>query len=128
MGWTSSHRRGMVRGSRLKRSFSLFRDSPTERGPIDYQAAARLMAVNPRGPSDRETRELTLSMARSGDTLDLSETVPFVLDKHSTGGVGDMVSLVASCELPVGKMTGRALGFTGGPSTSWNLFPASGLT
>ncbi len=85
----------------------------------DYQASAWLMAVLWRGMTARETADLTLAMAHSGQTLDLHDIAPLVVDKHSSGGVGDKVSLViaplvAASGLPVGKMSGRGLGFSGG--------------
>ncbi len=85
----------------------------------DYQMSAWAMAVYWRGMDARETSDLTLAMAHSGEELHARDIISPVVDKHSTGGVGDKVTLavaplVAACGVAVGKMTGRGLGHTGG--------------
>lgn len=107
-------------GSALTREEIEFFVQGFTRGDIaDYQASAWAMAVYLRGMSAEETTNLTLAMAHSGTILDLSSVAPRVLDKHSSGGVGDKTTLVvgpliAALDLPFGKMSGRGLGFSGG--------------
>ena len=100
----------------------------TDGSVTDYQAAALIMAIYLNGMTDRECTYLTMEMANSGDVLDLSKIDGIIVDKHSTGGVGDKVSiillpLISSLGVKVAKMSGRGLGFTGGTVDKMESIP-----
>ena len=102
-----------------KEEIEYFIEGYTHDKIADYQASALIMAIYLNGMTKQETTDMTIAMANSGEQLDLSKLDEIIVDKHSTGGVGDKVSLillplVASLGVPVAKMSGRGLGFTGG--------------
>lgn len=106
-------------GELTKEEIEFFVDGYTKGEIPDYQASAFTMAVYFKGMNSRETTDLTLAMAKSGDMLDLSPLGDKTVDKHSTGGVGDKVTLIvapiaAALGCTVAKMSGRGLGHTGG--------------
>ena len=106
------------KGELTKEEIDFFIKEYTDGNITDYQAAALVMAIYINGMNEREITDLTLAMAYSGDVLDLS-SLGEVVDKHSTGGVGDKITIIlmpiiASLGIPVAKMSGRGLGFTGG--------------
>jgi pyrimidine-nucleoside phosphorylase len=116
--------KGELTGEEIK----FFVDGFTRGDIPDYQVSAWAMAVLLNGMTSRETTDLTLAMAHSGEILDLSGVVDIAIDKHSSGGVGDKTSLVvlpvvAACGLPCGKMSGRGLGFSGGTLDKMESIP-----
>lgn len=111
-----------------KKEIEFFINGYTKGEVTDYQAAALIMAIYINGMTAEETTNLTISMSQSGDVLDLSKFGKNVVDKHSTGGVGDKVSIVllpiiASLGIPVAKMSGRGLGHTGGTADKLESIP-----
>ena len=110
-----------------KEQIEYFISNYTNGNITDYQAAALIMAIYINGMDEEEITNLTLAMANSGDILDLSE-LGVVVDKHSTGGIGDKVTLIlapiiASLGIPVAKMSGRGLGYTGGTADKLEAIP-----
>lgn len=111
-----------------KEEIEFFINGYTKGDITDYQAAALIMAIYINGMNDEETTNLTVAMAYSGDVLDLSSLGESVVDKHSTGGIGDKITLIlmpiiASLDIPVAKMSGRGLGFTGGTADKLESIP-----
>lgn len=115
-------------GELTAEQIKFFVDGYTAGDIPDYQASALLMAIWFNGMSDEETRNLTMDMLHSGDRLDLSDIPGVKVDKHSTGGVGDKVSiplapLVASLGIVVPMISGRGLGHTGGTLDKLEAIP-----
>ena len=114
--------------SLTKQEIEWFIDRVVNGSIPDYQTSALLMAICLKGMDKRETTDLALAMAHSGDMFDMSAIGCVVLDKHSTGGVGDKTSLIvgpvmAALGVPVGKMSGRGLGITGGTIDKLDAIP-----
>ena len=111
-----------------KQEINYFITEYTKGNIPDYQAAALIMAIYINGMKEREITDLTLAMADSGEKIDLSEIGAIMVDKHSTGGVGDKITIIispilASLGINIAKMSGRGLGFTGGTADKLESIP-----
>ena len=111
-----------------KKEIEFFVENYTNGTIPDYQAAALIMAICINGMTADEILSLTMAMANSGDILDLKDISKNIVDKHSTGGVGDKVTIIlapiiASLGIPVAKMSGRGLGITGGTADKLESIP-----
>lgn len=111
-----------------KEEIEYFIQNYTNGNITDYQAAALIMAICINGMTQEEILDLTMAMANSGDILDLSDISDNIVDKHSTGGVGDKITLIiapiiAALGIPVAKMSGRGLGITGGTADKLEAIP-----
>ena len=123
-GVVEEGRKGMTQKKRDKKELSkeeieFFVQGYTKGTITDYQAAALIMAIYINGMNEQEIVDLTMAMANSGDRIDLSKLETAIVDKHSTGGVGDKITLIvspllASLGVPIAKMSGKGLGYTGG--------------
>ena len=115
-------------GTLTKNEIQFFVDGYTAGDIPDYQASALLMAIYFQGLNKEETYQLTAAMRDSGDVADLTAIEGIKVDKHSTGGVGDKTTLIvaplaAACGVPIAKMSGRGLGFTGGTVDKMESIP-----
>lgn len=111
-----------------KEEIDFFVENYTNGKIPDYQAAALIMAICINGMTSDEILNLTIAMANSGEILDLSDISDNIVDKHSTGGIGDKITLIlapiiASLDIPVAKMSGRGLGITGGTADKLESIP-----